>query len=45
MTKEEEKVFWNSMRRSFCHKFKINRVDEEENCVVVISTQVVRFFS
>jgi len=43
MTKEEEKVFWNSMQRSFCHKFKINRVEEGENCVVVTSTPVVHF--
>jgi KaiC/GvpD/RAD55 family RecA-like ATPase len=43
MTKEEEKIFWNSMQRSFCHKFKINRVEEGENCLVVTSTQVVHF--
>jgi len=45
MTKERREGAWNSMRRSFGHKFKINRVEEGENCVVLTSTHVAHFFT
>lgn len=45
MTKERREGIWNSMRRSFGRKFKINRFEEGENCVVVTSAHVVHFFT